>query len=119
GFRPGRRPTAHPPGCPFLALSVAPDTSAPPATYLSTDLYTAMPRARPAGGAVPQPALLAARLSAPRWRGALPSRSRRYSYGSFLAAWATSSMKLSTANALYELFTERQKPTGIPVSVRR
>src|SRR2546426_12540495 len=80
--------------------------------------YTAMPRARPAGGAVPQPALLAARLSAPRWRGALLSRSRRYSYGSFLAAWASSSMNDSTANALYELFPDRQKPTGIPVSVR-
>src|SRR2546427_8590203 len=77
-----------------------------------------MPRARPAGGAVPQPALLAARFKAPRGRGALPSRSRRNSYGSRLAAWASSSMKLSTAKALKELFTERQNPTGIPESVR-
>src|SRR2546425_1062042 len=119
GFTTGPQSTAHTTRCTFTAPSDATDTSATSATWLSNALYTAMPRARPAGGAVPQPALLAARLSAPRWRGALLSRSRRYSYGSFLAAWASSSMNDSTANALYELFTDRQKPTGIPVSVRR
>ena len=80
-------------------------------------MYTAIPRDRPVGSGVPHPALLAARFKARRCRGALPSRSRRYSYGSFFAALASSSMKLSTTNALYELFTERQKPTGMPVSV--
>src|SRR2546425_662100 len=98
---------------------VAGSPTPPRAAVLGTLWPGGRPRGAPAGGAAPHPALLAARLRAPGWRGALPSRSRRYSYGSFLAAWASSSMNVSTANALYELFTDRQKPTGIPVSVRR
>src|SRR5438105_10198008 len=58
----------------FLRMRRPPRSTLFPYTTLFRS-YTAMPRERPppGGGAVPQPALVAARLSAPRWRGALRS----------------------------------------------
>jgi hypothetical protein len=48
------------------------------------------------GNGWPQPVFSAARSSTARARGDVASRARRYSIGSFLAAAASSSMKLST-----------------------
>ena len=67
-----------------------------------------MPRARPAGSGLPQPAFSAAILSTLAKRGCEPSMAMRYSYGSLPAARASSSMKLSLANALSRWLTERQ-----------
>ncbi len=53
------------------------DTSATCASQLPKDSCTATPRARPAGGRVPQPDFSAARFSTPRWRGCFASSARR------------------------------------------
>ena len=47
--------------------------------------------------------------------GGLASKRARSSNGSLFPACAISSIKLSTKNAFWELPTERQNPTGIPV----
>ena len=55
------------------------DTSATWAANDSNDLYTAMPRLRPAGSGVPHPAVVAANSSTPLSRAAFASSVRRYS----------------------------------------
>ena len=72
----------------------------------------AMPRAVPAGPALPQPETLATASSAAIQRG-LVRRARRNWNGSWPAATASSSTIDSTAKVLIDAPTERQKPTGI------
>src|SRR5713226_3885103 len=71
-----------------------------------------MPRNTPDGSGLPQPAAFAVASSTPRSLGDFLSRTRRYSYGSFPAAFASSSMKDSRTNGFCECPTVRQKPTG-------
>src|SRR6266850_287665 len=81
-------------------------------TMLPNESCTARPRARPSGGAVPQPALVAAASSARRWRGLSARSAPRNSRGSRLAAQANSSIMLSTAKAVCEFPTERHHCGG-------
>ena len=78
---------------------------------------SAMPRARPSGGGVPQPAFSAASRSTPACRGASASSARRKSSGSAPAASASSSRNVSTAKAVWVEPTERHQSTGTPTSV--
>src|SRR5947208_12927426 len=73
-----------------------------------------MPRDRPAGGADPHAACCAARSSTPTSRGLPATSSRRYAYGSFPAACASSSTKLSTTQPFCDGPTPRQGATGTP-----
>src|SRR2546430_1229285 len=76
-----------------------------------------MPRPRPDGSGAPQFALVAASSSTPLWRGGLPSRARRDSYGSLPARGGRSSMKLSMMNPVLDGPTQRQNPSGGPKSL--
>src|ERR1700758_4832330 len=88
-----------------------------------------MPRPEPLGSGFPQPDFSAASSSTPRRRAGsgssskrafqlagLTSRLRQNSNGSFPAAAASSSMKLSTANPLKECSTDRHHARGTALS---
>ena len=75
-----------------------------------------IPRARPSGSGVPQPAISAASSSARSVRGLSASRSRRRSTGSRPAAIASSSIADSRANSVCELPTDRHTIVGTPDS---
>ena len=93
------------------------ETSATCATKLPKDSCTAIPRNTPLAKGFPQLAFSAAKLSAAKWRGLPLSKVRRYSSGSFFAACANSSTKLSITNAEWLCPTERHHSTGTPVFV--
>src|SRR2546428_10775416 len=88
GLTTGPQSTAQTTRCTRTAPSDATETSATSATHVSNDLYTASPRARPAGGAGPPPPLLPARVNNPRGRGALVGRAPPYPQGARLPAGA-------------------------------
>ena len=98
--------------CTVIALILDARPRATCAHKLPNEACTAMPRARPAGSGVPQPAFWAASSSTPRCRGLPASSSRRYAYGSLPAACASSSMKLSTTKPVCVWPTERHQSTG-------
>src|SRR5205823_1246945 len=87
---------AHTTRCTRTPPSDPTDTSATWARNVSPNCHSAIPRDRPAAGTDPQPARCAARSSTPSSRGLPATSSRRYAYGSFPAACASSSTKLST-----------------------
>src|SRR5262244_295416 len=82
----------------------------------------AIPLAVPAGSFPPHLDFSAAVLStlsqafACGKSGLFSSKRRRYSYGSFPAAWASSSMKVSRKNSFCDLPTDVHGPLGTCVS---
>src|SRR5436309_2256321 len=101
---------AHTTRCTRTMPSDPTDTSATWARNVSPNCHSAIPRDLPAGGADPQPARSAARSSTPRSRGWPATNSRRYAYGSFPAACASSSTKLSTTQPFCDGPTPRRRP---------
>ena len=111
-FTAGPQSTAQVTRCTRTVPLGSTDTSATSAQTVGPHSASAMPRPRPAGRGVPQPALSAASSSVRRWRALSRSSSRRSSKGSRPAAAATSSKKHSVTKPLWETPTERQGPRG-------
>ena len=116
GFTATPQSTAHTTRSTLGRPSLRSETSATWATKLPKDSWRAMPRARPAGSGVPQPAFAAASSSTARCRGWSFRSSRRSSKGSRPAAWATSSRKVSVEKAVWVFPTERHQRVGTPTS---
>src|SRR5256885_1093070 len=91
-------------------------TSAICATTEPKDSCTATTRPRPFsfGNGASHPAFSAASLSAPTWRGCLPSSASRKATGSCRAACASSSIITSLEYAMCVFSTERHHSTGTP-----
>src|SRR5256886_236463 len=97
----------------LLPLTV---TSATCATTEPKDSCTATPRPRPFSfeNGASHPAFSAASLSAPTWRGCLPSSASRKATGSCPAACASSSIMTSLEYAMCVFSTDRHHSTGTP-----